>query len=189
MPPPDGDFQQTGEAELYDGSFLRFVKGEFVDPNGHRFEREVVRHPGAVCVVPLQDDGSIVMVRQYRAPVNRSLLEVPAGKLDVPGEAPDICARRELIEEAGRAAGNLVLLGSFYNSPGFNDEHTLCYLAENLEEVARDAQDHEEQFMTTELVQLHEVWPLVERGELIDAKSIIACALAERYVGRRSRNR
>lgn len=185
MPLPDTDFRETGERELLTTSFLRLVAGEFVDPDGRTFEREIIRHPGAVCVVPLDDDGRVVMVRQFRAPLARSILEVPAGKLDVPGEAPDACAQRELAEEVGRKTGSLTFLGAFYNSPGFNDEHTLCYLAEDLREVERSAQGVEERFLTIELVALGDVWSLVASEELIDAKTIIACSLAERHLAAR----
>ena len=185
MPPPDTGFRQVGERELLTTSFLRLVDGEFVDPDGKTFEREIIRHPGAVCVVPLDEHGRVVMVRQFRAPVAGSILEVPAGKLDVPGEEPVACARRELHEEVGRQANSLVYLGAFYNSPGFNDEHTLCYLAEGLTEIERSAQGVEEHFMTIELVGLDEIWSLIEREELVDAKTIIACALAERHIKER----
>jgi ADP-ribose pyrophosphatase len=108
------------------------------------------------------------------------ILEVPAGKLDVPGEPPEECARRELAEEVGRTASRLTEIGSFYNSPGFNDELTRCYLAEELSVVDRATQGTEEHFMTVEHVALDGIWDLVESGELVDAKTIIACALAAR---------
>ncbi|HXZ82334.1 MAG TPA: NUDIX hydrolase [Acidimicrobiales bacterium] len=185
MPPPEGAFQELGERELVATSYLRFVRGRFVDPGGRPFEREIVRHPGAVCVVPVEADGTVIMLRQFRAPVGGVILEIPAGKLDVAGEAREACARRELAEEVGRAAGRLRELGSFYNSPGFNDEWTTCYLAEELSRVEAAAQGIEEQFMTLEYVPISRVWGLVESGELVDAKSIIACALAARALRRR----
>jgi len=180
MPLPDGGFRQVNERELLATSYLRVVAAGFVDPDGKPFEREVVRHPGAVCIVPVEADATVVMIRQFRGPLGRVILEVPAGKLDVPGEPPEECARRELAEEVGRTAGRLTEIGSFYNSPGFNDELTRCYLAEELSVVDRATQGAEEHFMTVEHVALDGIWDLVESGELVDAKTIIACALAAR---------
>jgi ADP-ribose pyrophosphatase len=180
MPPPEQDFRQVGERELITTSYLRFVEASFLDPEGRPFARQIVRHSGAVCIVPLEADGTIVMIRQFRAPLGRVILEIPAGKLDVPGEPPAECARRELAEEVGRVAGRLTEIGSFYNSPGFNDELTTCYLAEELSTVGRATQGTEERFMTLEYVPFSGVWGLVESGELVDAKTILACCLAER---------
>jgi ADP-ribose pyrophosphatase len=185
MPPPEQTFRQLDERERIATAYLRLVTGRFVDPDGRIFEREIVRHPGAVCVVPVEADGTVVMLRQFRAPLSRVILEIPAGKLDVPGEPRAACARRELAEEVGRVAGRLTELGSFYNSPGFNDEATTCFLAEELSPVERAAQGIEEKFMTLERVALAGVWDLVASGELVDAKTIIACALAERALARR----
>ncbi len=180
MPPPEQVFRPLGERELIRTSYLRFVAADFLDPDGQRFERQIVRHPGAVCIVPLETDGSVLMIRQFRAPLGRVILEIPAGKLDVPGEPPEACARRELAEEVGRVAGRFAELGSFYNSPGFNDELTTCFLAEQLTPAERSTQGIEEHHMTLERVPLAAVWELVESGELVDAKTIIACALAMR---------
>jgi ADP-ribose pyrophosphatase len=180
MSPPEQAFRQVDERELIATSYLRFVEASFVDPEGSSFQRQIVRHPGAVCIVPVEADGTVVMIRQFRAPLGRAILEIPAGKLDVPGEPPDECARRELAEEVGRVAGRFSELGSFYNSPGFNDERTMCFLAEELSAVERATQGIEEHFMTLEHVPLDGVWGLVETGALVDAKTIIACALAAR---------
>ena len=185
MPSPDQGFRQVGERELLATSYLRFVAGGFVDPDGRPFEREIVRHPGAVCIVPVEDDGSVLMIRQFRGALNRVILEIPAGKLDVPGEPLEDCARRELVEEVGRVAGRFSEIGTFYNSPGFNDELTTCFLAEELSPVERATQGIEEHFMTLEHVPLAGVWDLVESGELVDAKTIIGCALALRARERR----
>jgi ADP-ribose pyrophosphatase len=180
MPPPEGTFRQVDERELARTSYLRLVAAGFVDPDGQSFERQIVRCPGAVCVVPVEADGSVVMIRQFRAPLGRAILEIPAGKLDVPGEPREQCARRELAEEVGRVAGRFRELGSFHNSPGFSDEWTTCFLAEELAPVARATQGIEEHHMTLEQVPLAALWDLVAAGELVDAKTIIACALAER---------
>ena len=92
MSPPEQAFRQVDERELIATSYLRFVEASFVDPDGSSFQRQIVRHPGAVCIVPVEADGTVVMIRQFRAPLGRAILEIPAGKLDVPGEPPDECA-------------------------------------------------------------------------------------------------
>ncbi|HUZ19496.1 MAG TPA: NUDIX hydrolase [Acidimicrobiales bacterium] len=186
MPSPEGEFRRIGERERLPGHFIRLVTGTFVDPDGFTFEREIVRHLGAVCVVAMEDDGGhILCVRQYRPPLDSRILELPAGKMDVPGEDAELCARRELVEEVGREAGTFTELGRFYNSPGFTDELTVCFLAEGLVPVARAAHGIEEQHMTVERVALREFWDLVGSGEIIDAKTIIGVSLAERLLASR----
>ena len=110
--------------------------GTFESPDGHRFERDIVHHPGAVVMVPYDErTGEVVFVRQYRAALDQALLEVPAGKRDVEGEPPEVTAVRELAEETGLEAGSWQLVGRFYNSPGFSDEESWCYLARDLRAV------------------------------------------------------
>ena len=153
--------------------------GTFTGPDGSTFERDIVHHPGAVSVVPLLDDGnSVLMVRQYRAPLDRTLLEIPAGTRDEPGEEPIATAQRELIEEVGRRAGRLDLLARFHNSPGFSDEVGWVYLGRDLVECANDLQGVEEEHMVVETISLDDVPALMAGGELTDAKSIIGLTLA-----------
>src|SRR5947209_7381495 len=105
----------------------------FAGPDGETFERDVVHHPGAVIVVPVLEGGeSVLLVRQFRTAIGIELLEVPAGKRDVPGEAPEVTARRELQEEVGMRAGRLEQLCAFYNTPGFCDEYAYLYMALDL---------------------------------------------------------
>lgn len=157
---------------------------EFEGPAGDHFERDIVHHPGAVVVVPLTDEGKVIMVRQFRAAIGTDLLEVPAGKRDVDGEPTEVTAARELAEEVGRRAGRLDLLARFYNSPGFTDELTHLYLARDLTEVPLDRQGSEEQHMTVEEVALGDVPALVADGRLVDAKSIIGTALTRELLAR-----
>ena len=179
MSPP---FRKVGEAARFEGSLFRVASVEFEGPDGDRFERDVVHHPGAVVVVPLTDDGKVIMVRQFRAAIDSDLLEIPAGKRDVAGEATEVTAARELAEEVGRRAGRLDLLARFYNSPGFTDELTYLYLARRLEEVPLDRQGHEEQQMSVEEIPLADVPRLISAGEIVDAKTIIGTALAREYI-------
>jgi ADP-ribose diphosphatase len=175
MSPP---FRRLGQQVRYQGSLFGVTSVEFEGPSGDRFERDIVHHPGAVVVVPVTAQGRVIMVRQFRAAIGTDLLEVPAGKRDVDGEPTEVTAARELAEEVGRRAGRLDLLARFYNSPGFTDELTHLYLAQDLVEVPLDRQGHEEQEMTVEEVDLRDVPALIADGRLIDAKSIIGLALA-----------
>jgi ADP-ribose pyrophosphatase len=172
-------FRKLGEREVWRGPLLRFTVGTFVGPSGQEFEREIVHHPGAVSVVPIVDEGTAaLLVRQYRAAIDADLLEIPAGKRDVPDEPPETTARRELEEEVGMRAGRLEKLAEFYNSPGFCDERSHVYMALDLEPAEASAHSEEEQFLTIERIALDDVPGLIARGELTDAKSIIGLCLA-----------
>lgn len=177
-------FERLGEREIHHGHVISLAEGSFVAPDGTRFEREIVHHPGAVSVVPLHEDGTVTLVRQYRAAIRGDLLEIPAGKRDVAGEAPDVTAGRELIEEVGLDAGRLELLAEFYNSPGFCDEHSYVYLATDLRAVEHDRQGVEEHHLTLERFPLGAVGEMVADRRLVDAKTIIGLTLAARHVGR-----
>ena len=180
MPP----FRKLGETEVYRSSLIRVATARFEGPDGSRFERDIVHHPGAVVVVPLTADETVLMVRQFRAAVDSDLLEVPAGKRDVAGEATEVTAARELAEEVGRQADRLELLARFYNSPGFSDELSWLYLAQDLTAVPEDRQGAEEQHMTVEEVPLVEVPAMIRSGQIVDAKSIIGLSLTWSAVGR-----
>ena len=124
----------------------------------------------------------MILVRQYRAAIDRDLLEVPAGKRDVSDEPVELTAHRELEEEVGMKAGSMVKLAEFYNSPGFCDEHSFLFLATDLTPCATDFQGHEEQHMTIERVPLDSFADLVASGDLTDGKSIIALSLAREHL-------
>ena len=174
-----GEFRKLGEKVVHEGVLITTVEATFADPSGDTFERDLVHHPGAVSVVPVVEDGrAVLLVRQYRAAVDRILLEIPAGKRDVDGEDPEVTAARELEEEVGMRAGNLRKLAEFYNSPGFSDEHSHVYLATDLERTEVTAHGVEEEHMTIETVALADVPGLIASGELVDAKSIIGLTLA-----------
>jgi 8-oxo-dGTP pyrophosphatase MutT (NUDIX family) len=176
-------FHKLGEEEVWAGHLIKVARGTFESPDGERFERELVHHPGAVVVVPLHADGRVTLVRQYRAALDADMLEVPAGKRDVEGEPPEQTAARELAEEVGLRAGRLDLLARFYNSAGFSDELSHLYLARDLEVVPNDLQGIEEGHMTIETVALADVPGLVQRGDIIDAKTIIGLTLARELTG------
>jgi len=171
-------FEKLGERELYRAHSIWLGEATFRGPDGAEFTRDIVHHPGAVSVVPVLDDGRVVMIRQFRAPIDGDLLEIPAGKRDVDGEPPDITARRELEEEVGLLAGNVELLVEFYNSPGFCDEHSYAFLATGLTQCERQPVGPEESAMTIEYIDLDDVPRLMAAGQLVDAKSIIALLVA-----------
>ncbi len=173
-------FERVAEEELVRGFRFRMVRARFRAPDGTEFERDVIEHPGAVGVLPLHDDGTVTLVRQYRAALGRDLLEVPAGLRDVEGEDDATTARRELVEEAGLAADRVELLATFHNSPGFSDESVAVYLATGLREVDDDRQGVEEQAMTVERISLAEALDLVEAGEITDAKTVIGLGALDR---------
>ena len=170
-------FVKRGEREIWSGAVISVAEGTFVAPDGSEFQRDLVHHPGAVSVVPVDGDEA-VLVRQYRAAVDLEVLEIPAGKRDVAGEAPEVTAHRELAEEVGLAAGRLEELARFHNSIGFSDELSHVYLATELTPVPQDLQGVEEQHLTVERIALADVGRLVAAGELVDAKTIIGLLLA-----------
>lgn len=171
-------FRLVGEDEVYDGHAMRVVVGTFTDPQGRSFTRDIVRHPGAVAVLPLHDDGTVTLVRQFRAPIDGPLLEIPAGIRDVDDEPREETARRELAEEAGLEADRVEHLISFHNAPGLSDEVVHVYLATGLRDCDTDAQGVEEEAMTLERHHLDDLAAMIADGRLTDAKTVIAVCLA-----------
>ena len=177
------EFKKVSEELIHSEDWFSFAKAEFEGPIGERIHRYIFRHPGAVGVVPIED-GNIVLVRQYRPALEMEMLEIPAGKLDIEGEAPEKAAHRELIEEAGLDASKLEELCSFYNSAGFSDEKTVIYLATEMTRVAKIAASVEEQYMTTERIPLEDVYKMIDSGHITDAKTIVGIYSAMRRIGR-----
>jgi ADP-ribose pyrophosphatase len=170
---------------IYRGSYLTFRIDTVERTDGSRAEREVVGHPGAVAIVAIDEADRVLMVRQYRAPAGRILLEIPAGTLDVDDsgaiEDPDLAAPRELEEETGYRAGSLRLLASFWTAPGFATELMYLYLATDLRPAddARLGPDEDER-LELERVTLGDAIAAVERGDIADAKSILALLWLDR---------
>jgi 8-oxo-dGTP pyrophosphatase MutT (NUDIX family) len=165
----------SGQRVLADEGFLRIV--EKLVSDGSRVERRVVvEHPGAVVLVPVLATRRVVMVRQFRASVEREMLELPAGKRDVPGESAIETAARELQEECGLRASSLVEIGRFLNSPGFTNEETVVVLATGLAPSQSAPQSLEEAAMSLEIVDL-ETFSVLE-----DAKSVLGLEMARRYL-------
>jgi ADP-ribose pyrophosphatase len=152
-------------------------------PNGNEIELDVVRHPGAAAIVPLLDDGSVVMVRQFRHTIGGWLLELPAGKL-ARGEAPEIGAARELEEETGLRAGRLQPLGWIWMTPGFCDERIWLYLATELQQVEQRLE--EDEVLALERLPFVEAERRAADGEIYDAKSTCALLRAAALLRRQS---
>jgi 8-oxo-dGTP pyrophosphatase MutT (NUDIX family) len=156
-----------------------------VGPGGERFEREVVEHPDAVAVVAIDDERRVVLVRQYRHPLRTSLLELPAGTLDVDGESALDAARRELAEEVGLAAGHWQALGALWNSAGWSDERTWLFLATGVEAVARPhgfVAEGEEADLAIERIALDELLGMCADGRVDDAKTVVGVLRASTHL-------
>ena len=177
-----GGFILTDEEVLHVGHVITLARATFEGPAGEVMERDLVHHPGAVAVVAIDGD-DVVLVNQYRPVLERQMLELPAGKLDVPGEDRRTAARRELSEEAGYDAPALVELGSFHNSIGFCDEHTTIYLATELVPATPVAVSVEEEYLIVERVPLDRVEVLIADGTITDAKTVIGLLWTLRRMG------
>lgn len=172
-------FRHLGDREVAQLDRILVVRGRFEAPDGSTFERDVVRNQEVVGIVPVTDDGdSVLLVRQYRGPIDRDLLEIPAGLCDVEGEAPEATARRELIEEVGREADQLELIAGYYPSAGFSDQYVRLYLATGLTEVPADRQGPEEAHMTVERFALDDLDAAIADGTLADSKTLIGLLIA-----------
>jgi 8-oxo-dGDP phosphatase len=178
------EFRRVAERPVYQGRFLTVVQASIEAPGGEVFEREFLRHHGAVAVVPLASAETVLLVRQYRAAVDRELLEIPAGLLDVDGEDPEAAARRELEEEIGRrVTGTLEPLIDYVPSAGMADHHVLIYLSRTSDPCEARPDGVEEGHMTVEEVALADVPGMIAAGRIVDGKTIVGLLLARDRVG------
>jgi ADP-ribose pyrophosphatase len=155
---------------VYDGAFLKVQKDRVLMPDGRHAEREYIRHPGAVVILPLLDDGRILIERQYRYPNDRVFYEFPAGKID-PGEDHLECAKRELKEETGYSAGDWKFVCTIHNAIAYSDEHLEIFLARGL--VAGEAKLDDGEFLETLAVTVDELLAWVREGQISDVKTVI----------------
>ncbi len=155
---------------IFEGKIMTILYDQAQLPNGKVAAREVCLHPGGVGVLPLDKDGTVSLVRQYRYPLHELLLEIPAGKLDHGAEDQDLAARRELSEETGLEAGELIYLGKIYASPGFCTEALHMYLARDLRQS--DSHPDEDEFLDVVKMSFDELLEQVMSGEITDAKTV-----------------
>lgn len=175
----DEDLIETklSSTTVYDGKLLH-VKCDLVRlPNGREASREWIQHPGAAAVLPMLSDGRVVLVRQYRYPVQSVTLEIPAGKMDIPGEDPLACAMRELKEETGYTAEKFTKLTTIATTVGFSNECIHIYAAQGL--VSGTQCPDEDEFIHVQRIPLSEAVQMVRDGKIIDAKSITAILLLQ----------
>ena len=170
--PGDPLEEHTLESELvYEGAFLRIYRDRIKAPDGHVGVREFLRHPGAVMIVPLLDDATVLLERQYRYPLARSFIEFPAGKIDA-GESLLTCAQRELLEETGYEAQEWIHLGGFHNAIGYSDEKIEVFLARNLTQAGPAHTDAGE-VLEVFTAPWQELLEWTRTGQVTDVKTIV----------------
>lgn len=176
----DHGFKVIKSKLIHKGRIVTLLDEELEYPDGQVFLREVVRHRGAVGVVPLTTDGGqVVLVEQYRHPVAREVLEIPAG-IPAEGEDPLDCARRELKEETGLSSEKIVKLTEFYTTPGYSDEVFHLYLGVDVKEGEMEPEDDE--VLKVIKLPLEQALEMVKTGEIRDAKTIVGLLLADRFI-------
>jgi 8-oxo-dGTP pyrophosphatase MutT (NUDIX family) len=177
-------FRHLGDTDVHQGHVWKVVVADFETPAGERFQRDIVRSPGAVAVVPLVFDAeglpSVVLLRQYRTPYERPVIEIPAGMRDVAGEPTAETGRRELVEEAGLDAGEIDHLVDMFPSPGMTDSVCTIYLATECTTVDHDRHGPEEEAMELLHLPLDDALAMIDRGEISDAKTVIGLLMTDR---------
>lgn len=168
---PDLKETQLHKELIHKGNYLEFYRDQVQLPNGATAYREYLHHPGAVAAVPLLNDGRVVLVRQFRYATGGVRLEIPAGKLE-PGEAPEAAIRRELTEEIGYQAGEIIHLLSVWTTPGFTDEVIHLYAARDLTPCPGEADSDE--FLECVTYEKAQLLQLIHGGQVIDAKTALA---------------
>ena len=176
--------KQLNSKQIFDGRVVKLYVDEIELPNKKTSTREVVRHPGAVCVIPVTEDGDVIMVRQFRYPFSNVLLEIPAGKLE-PGEDPLDAVKRELEEESGVVAENIEFLGITYTTVAFTDEKIYTYLATGL--TFTESHPDEDEFLEVDKIPLTKLVDMVMNGEIRDSKTQISILKAEKILNSRKK--
>jgi ADP-ribose pyrophosphatase len=166
--------QLVESASVYEGKLIRVYRDRVRLPNGSEVTREIVRHPGSVGIIPRDERGRVILVKQFRYVTGREIWEIPAGTCDHPGEDVETTARRELAEEAGLAAEHWTRLGHAYLVPGYGDELMTFFLAEGLSQTEAHA-DLDESFKVNPF-SLHDLRVLRSTGEMEDAKTLLGLA-------------
>ncbi|UOQ85935.1 NUDIX hydrolase [Gracilibacillus salinarum] len=166
--------EKTLQSEtIFNGKVISLQIDEVALPDGKTSKRELIKHPGAVAIIPVTKDNKIVFVKQYRKALEKTIIEIPAGKLE-PGEKPEVTAIRELQEETGYTTEHLIYVTSFYTSPGFADEIIYLYQTETLSKLEQPLETDEDEFVELIELTLEEAEALVESEEIHDAKTAYA---------------
>ena len=174
--------EKTIQSDLkYKGRIITLQVDEVLLPNGKKSNREIVKHPGAVAVIALTKDKKLILVEQYRKALERSIIEIPAGKIE-PGEPPEETALRELEEETGYTTDKLQYIQSFATSPGFADEIIHLYFAENIEKLEQSPSLDEDEFVELMYVSMEEMGELVSSKRVFDAKTAFAYLWIKDYL-------
>ena len=163
----------------YDGSFLKVTRDKVSLPDGAKTHREFIRHPGAVVILPLFEDGSVLLERQFRYPLDQVFIEYPAGKID-PGEDPLECAKRELQEETGYTASDWQFVCTIHNAIAYSDEHLELYLARGL--TAGEAKLDDGEFLETFRASVPEMLEMIRNGQVTDVKTVIGTFWLEKII-------
>ena len=172
-------FELLKSEVLMKGRAFAIRRDHLKTPDGRETKLEIIEHGGSVVIIPIDENGKVLLVRQYRHAAGKDLLELPAGTLDE-DEDPLVCAAREIREETGMAAGKLKKLGEFYLAPGYSDEFMVVYLATELSHSPLEAD--EDEFLSVETVPIAEAIRMAEQGEIPDAKSLAALFLARPHL-------
>ncbi|MBQ2735857.1 MAG: NUDIX hydrolase [Clostridia bacterium] len=170
--------------QIFDGKVVKLFVDTVELPDGKEAIREIVRHPGAVCVIPVTPEGEVIMVKQYRYAFEQIMLEIPAGKLE-PGEDPLEAVKRELEEESGVVAGNIEYMGEIFTTVAIFDEKIHAYLATDL--VYKNAHPDEDEFLEVEKIPLSTLVDMVMNGEIKDSKTQICILKAHKLLSERSK--
>lgn len=172
--------EKTMKSEkIYEGKMLNLRIDTVELPDKKYSKREIVEHPGAVCIVPINTNNEIYLVKQYRKAIDKVIYEIPAGKIEI-GEEPKDCAIRELKEETGLRADNYEYIAEFYTSPGFCNEKMYLFIATNLEEG--EATPDTDEYIDVEKYPIEKLVHMIEIGEISDSKTIIGIQMAEREI-------
>jgi ADP-ribose pyrophosphatase len=162
--------------QVFDGALLQVYVDHVELPDGSTSTRDWIKHPGASAIVPVFEDGTIMLVKQFRYPPRKTFIEVPAGKID-PGETPLSAARRELVEESGLVCDHLKPAGSFFPAIGYADEEIFVYVGWGISRESKKCEDDE--FLVNYRVSFSKALSMIDKGEITDGKTI--CALTQAY--------
>lgn len=175
--------EKTMKSEkIYEGKIVNLRIDTVELPDKKYSKREIIEHPGSVGIIPIKEDGTIILVEQFRKPIEKSLLEIPAGKIEI-NEEPKETALRELVEETGYIANKMEYISEFYTSPGFSNEKIYLFLATELEFDKENP--GEDEYIDIKKVKIEDLINMINRGEIIDSKTIIGIFYAEKYINQK----